>query len=399
MKILLINKFLYPNGGSETYLFRIGEQLQKMGHEVQYFGMEHEKRIVGNRKESYTANMDFHTGRVAKLIYPFKIIYSLEAKKKLRIVLEDMEPDVIHLNNFNFQLTPSILYEIRGFERKKKKRIKIIYTAHDSQLVCPNHLMQQYLSGEPCTKCIGGDSYNCTKYSCIHGSKVKSLLGTIENKLYRGLKTYRMIDHIICPSYFLQDKLNQDGVLREKTLVLHNFVDRLDIPDHKSRDRYVVYFGRFSKEKGIETLLKVVKRLPQIPFLFMGNGPLEEEVNRVENIQNLGFQTGAELYRRVAEAQFSLFTSECFENCPFSVMESILYGTPVICADIGGAGELLEEGKNGELFESGNEEQLYEKIKRLWEDTRLLESYINGCSNPGFNNIEEYCNKLIELYH
>ena len=42
MKILIVNKFLHPNGGSETYIFRLGQQLEKMGHEVQYFGMEHE---------------------------------------------------------------------------------------------------------------------------------------------------------------------------------------------------------------------------------------------------------------------------------------------------------------------------------------------------------------------
>ena len=48
MKILMVNKFLYPNGGSETYIFKLGEQLHKMGHEVQYLCMEQEGRIVGN---------------------------------------------------------------------------------------------------------------------------------------------------------------------------------------------------------------------------------------------------------------------------------------------------------------------------------------------------------------
>ena len=68
MKILLINKFLYPNGGSETYIFKLGQQLMAMGHEVQYFGMEHEGRIVGNRVEAYTSDMDFHGGsKLAKL--------------------------------------------------------------------------------------------------------------------------------------------------------------------------------------------------------------------------------------------------------------------------------------------------------------------------------------------
>ena len=118
MKILIVNKFLYPNGGSETYIFKIGRQLQEMGHEVQYFGMEHEGRIVGNRAESYTSNLDFHTGKLQKFLYPLKIIYSAEARKKIRRVLEDFDPDAVHLNNFNFQLTPSILYEIRKYEKR-----------------------------------------------------------------------------------------------------------------------------------------------------------------------------------------------------------------------------------------------------------------------------------------
>ena len=41
MRVLIINKFLYPNGGSETYIFKLGEALEQHGHEVQYFGMEH----------------------------------------------------------------------------------------------------------------------------------------------------------------------------------------------------------------------------------------------------------------------------------------------------------------------------------------------------------------------
>lgn len=80
----MINKFLYPNGGSETYIFKIGEYLQKHGHEVQYFGMEHEGRCVGNRVNAYTSDMDFHGGsKLAKLTYPLKTIYSKEARVTL----------------------------------------------------------------------------------------------------------------------------------------------------------------------------------------------------------------------------------------------------------------------------------------------------------------------------
>ena len=89
MKILMVNKFLYPHGGSETYILDIGKQLIQMGHEVQYFGMEDEKRTVGNHAESYTSSMDFHSEGIQKVLYPFKIIYSTEARKKIRVVLAD----------------------------------------------------------------------------------------------------------------------------------------------------------------------------------------------------------------------------------------------------------------------------------------------------------------------
>ena len=101
MRVLIINKFLYPNGGSETYIFKLGEALEQHGHEVQYFGMEHEGRCVGNRVNAYTSDMDFHGGsKLSKLTYPIKTIYSKESRVQLRKVLDDFKPDVCHLNNF-----------------------------------------------------------------------------------------------------------------------------------------------------------------------------------------------------------------------------------------------------------------------------------------------------------
>lgn len=138
MKVLMINKFLYPNGGSETYMFELGKQLERMGHEVQYFGMEHEGRCVGNRVDAYTGSMDFHGGsKLTKLTYPLKTIYSSEARQKLRLVLDDFRPDVIHLNNFNYQLTPSIILEAEG------ERTRLPHPLHRPRL--PAGLPESYV--------------------------------------------------------------------------------------------------------------------------------------------------------------------------------------------------------------------------------------------------------------
>ena len=387
MKVLMINKFLYPNGGSETYIFKIGEWLEKNGHEVQYFGMEHAGRCVGNRVNAYTSDMDFHGGSIlSKLTYPIKTIYSSEARKQIRKVLDDFKPDVCHINNFNYQLTPSIILEIK----KWNKNCRIVFTAHDYQLVCPNHMCNNPNTHQNCEKCLGGHFINCTKGKCIHGSTAKSAIGTMEAMLWNGNGVYKNFDKIICCSEFLKKKMDTNPVFAERTIALHNFVEKVENKDVEKKD-YVLYFGRFSEEKGIGTLIQATKELPDVQFIFAGTGPLESEINGVANIKNVGFQKGDALEQLIREAKFSVYPSEWYENCPFSVMESQMYGTPVLGADIGGIPELIRVGETGELFESGNKEELKSEIREMGNEQYKVDSV-------SFDAVDEYCQKLMKIY-
>ena len=397
MKVLMINKFLHPNGGSETYIFNLGKELIRQGHEVQYFGMEHEKRVVGNRLEIYTNNMDFHNGsKLAKVLYSFKTIYSVEARKKIRKVLDDFKPDVCHINNFNYQLTPSIILEIRKWEKQAKHKCKILYTAHDYQLVCPNHMCNNPNTHENCEKCLNGKYSNCMKGKCIHGSTAKSIIGMTEAYLWNTVKVYEKIDKIICCSEFMKTKLDSNPILASKTIAIHNFVEKVITGKNQKKD-YVLYFGRYSEEKGIKTLINVAKELPEVNFIFAGKGPLESEVPNTSNIKNVGFKTGAELEQLIREAKFAVYPSEWYENCPLSIMESQMYGTPVLAADIGGIPELISEGKNGELFESGNHMDLKEKILGMWENDELLQSYSKECGRLCYDDVSEYYKKWLKI--
>jgi glycosyltransferase involved in cell wall biosynthesis len=392
MKILMVNKFLYPNGGSETYIFKLGDYLKSIGHDVEYFGMEHEGRCVSNSAEQYTADMDFHTNSaLTKLTYPIKTVYSPEAKRKMGIVLEDFCPDVVHLNNFNYQLTPSIIYAVKKYEKKSGKRVKIIYTAHDYQLICPNHMMQD-MNGEICEKCINGAFINCTKGSCIHSSKAKSLVGTAEATLYRLLKTYRYIDCVICPSEFMKNKLDTNPYLSGKTVTLHNFIDNVKYEASEKKD-YVLYFGRYSKEKGIENILKAT----DINFICAGTGEYDNKLNEAEHITNVGFKSGKELETLIREAKCSVYPSIWYENCPFSVMESIMHGTPVIGADIGGIPELIDGGKTGFLFESGNTQDMVNAIKKITDNPALAEEMSKSCIDKKFDTVSEYTEKYLKI--
>ena len=235
------------------------------------------------------------------------------------------------------------------------------------------------------------------------------MLGTYEARDYAKRCTYKQIDSIIAPSKFLKDKLETNLQLSGRITVMYNFVpaaddstirdeekssvlDSLNLPEH-----YVVYSGRFSEEKGIKTLLEVCKLLPNIQFVFAGNGPLQNEVEQGKNITCTGFLDGSEVRQVISKADFAVFTSECNENCSFTVMETLLSHTPLIASDLGGTPELVSDGADGELYNGGNAVQLKEKIEKFYNNPELVQKYRNACDNLPFDTVSEYYDKYMSL--
>ena len=394
MKILMVNKFLYPNGGAETYFFKVGKYMEKAGHQVEYFGMYDEKNIVTNSANEYTTEMDFHTTGLERLFYPLRIIYSFEAKRKIRNVIEKFKPDIVHLNNINFQLTPSIIEEIQ------KHNIPMVQTVHDYQMICPNHLMFDQAK-KTCELCLNGSKWNCTRKNCIGSSKIKSIIGSIEAILYQQRKTYQLIDQFICPSHFIEDKLNQTNLYRGKTLTIHNFVELKKTEAFDKTEDYVLYFGRLSEEKGLEMLLNCCRRLTHIKFKIAGTGPLVEQCKGISNVEFVGFKTGEELDTLIRRAKFTVYPSIWYENSPLSVLEAKSLGTPVIASKMGGIPELIEDNETGIIIEDMNEDKLVKEINALYLDNEKLLRLSNNCieKREKMISLDTYGSKILEVYH
>lgn len=395
MKILMINKFLYPRGGAETYMLKLGQQLQKMGHVVEYFGMYDEKNTVGNTLGLCTTNMDFHATGPERFLYPFKIIYSTEAQRKLGKVMDQFQPDIVHMNNINFQLTPSIIYAV------KKRNIPLVQTSHDYQMICPNHLLYSFRENKPCDRCVGGATGNCFKQSCIHGSRVKSLLGTMEAKLYAFLKTYQLVDLYVCPSHFLANKLlGSSGLYAGRTCTIHNFIER-KIPAAKPLDQapYIAFVGRLSKEKGVELLAQTAKLLPQYRFLVAGSGPDGDCLKDIPNVTMMGFLNGQELTDFMAHAHLLVFPSVCYENCPLSILEAHSMGVPVVTMNHGGMAELVQDGKTGCLVRESTPQALAAALETCMDERKyhILKTNCEATAES-IMDVEEYCRFLVQKY-
>ena len=405
MRILLVNKFHYLNGGSEKYYFELGKLLKKNGNEVAYFSMCDDRNIKTGDKEYFVEKIDLNTGSKLKAL---DVIYS---KKKMEEALNDFKPDIVHLNNFQRQLSESIV------ECCKKNKIPMVFTAHDVQAICPAISM---LDGEKniCEKCMNGKYLNCFKKKCIKNSTLKSLLGAYEGKYYRSKKVYiEKIGHIITPSVFYKNKFIEDGVKEDKIDAIHNFIDLEDYNLQVETDGYALYSGRLAKEKGILNLVEAFtnliknskgnEKLNGIRLYIAGDGPERENIekkikdSKLENrIVLLGYLNQKDLREFTRKCSFLVIPSIWYENGPYSVIETQAIGKAIIGANIGGIPEMVQDNVNGLIYEYDDINELEDKMKKLFESPELVDYFGKSAKNFALKEYrpEKYYEKIEKIY-
>ena len=364
MKILMVNKFYYIKGGSETYYFELKRLLESKGHTVIDFSMQDEKNFVSPYSNYFVENVDYNNkeGIFSRIKAAADIIYSFESKRKFERLVNEVKPDCIHLHIFQHQISPSILDVI------KKYHIPTIYTAHDLKMMCPNYKMMHH--GKLCEQCRGGKYFYCVLNKCVKDSYLKSCVNVVEGYVHRWRHSYDAINVIITPSLFYKKIFEKFGINCNRVIHIPNFIDfnKHEIEFSEDRENYYLYYGRLSKEKGIMTLIKAVENL-NVQLKIAGTGPLEEDVRqyvadkKISNIMFLGFKTGKDLSNIVGNAKAIILPSEWYENGPYSAIEALQLGRPIIGADIGGIPELIDN--NGYLFKSRNIDSLKDAILKL----------------------------------
>jgi glycosyltransferase involved in cell wall biosynthesis len=158
----------------------------------------------------------------------------------------------------------------------------------------------------------------------------------------------------------------------EQVVLLYNGVDTTEIEVSTRDEGYVLYLGRLSREKGVETLLRAHEAAGTWDLVVAGTGPLERGLQmRYRNAQFVGQLSGQALKATIGGASAIVVPSEWYENCPMSVLEAMAYGKPVVASRIGGIPELVVDGETGVLFEPGDAGELQRHVSRLMGDASL----------------------------
>lgn len=400
MKILFLNKNNYIKGGSDTYLFSLIEGLENKGHETIIFSMEHENNFKSKYSRYFVKNIDYKDKSLKnKIKNACNLINSKEAYENLCELIEATKPDVAHINLIYHQLTLSVIHALR------KYNIPMIFVAHDFKILCPSYKI--YHNKKICRQCYNGKFFNCTKNKCHKNSLVNSFIVTLEAYFHKIKKSYSYVDYIIAPSKFVKNELELGGIESKKILVMNNFLtlDKLINLDKVVKENYVLYYGRLSYEKGIDSILELAKELPNIEFKIVGKGAEEEKIlnylkqHNIKNVDLMGFKSGIELQWIIAKAKITIQPSMCAETFGLTVIESMSLGTPVIVSDNGALKENIDS-KSGFIYENNDKNQLKQLIEKVYsmtkEEYKEMEKY---CIEKAENySKDEYLSEILKLY-
>ncbi|MBG0789919.1 MAG: glycosyltransferase family 4 protein [Desulfovibrionaceae bacterium] len=361
MKILIANKYFYPKGGAETVFFQERSWLLQQGHCVIDFSMQHPSNKQSDYSNLFVDNVDYNNDMnlFSRIKAASSFIHNSSAVKKVDTICRQYQPQIAHLHNIYHQLTPSIIHTL------KDNGVKVVLTAHDGKIICPNYVMLN--NGKPCIACKGQYFW----YSCLNNCKAslgQSILLTVESLFHRIRNSYGLLDRIISPSKFLAKLIIESGYPAEKVVIVNNGIDVDDLTPTFSDRGYALYYGRLSKEKGLMTLCAASKKM-KIPLRVVGTGPLRQELmEEYPDIRFDGFLSGKPLKDAINGARCVVVPSEWYENCSMVVLEAMALGKAVVGARIGGIPEQVLDGDTGYLFTPGSVNELVEKVNTLAHD-------------------------------
>jgi glycosyltransferase involved in cell wall biosynthesis len=411
MNILLGHKYFFRGGGTATYLFTLMRSLQQRGHKVVPLGVRYARCEPGldtryfipppcGDKHAFYAEIPRRPLPMAKAAA--RSLWSLAAFRQARRALREQQIDVAYLHNIYNYMSPSII------DACKREGVPVIMRVADHNLVCP--AINCFRAGRFCVECLGAGPKRALRHRCVKGSLAATAVRVFSMYLHKWLGEYRRVDLFVAPSRWMCHVLIGAGYPPERVVHLPSFFPADGAgPQECPEEDYLLYFGRISREKGLDVLLRAYDALRPAARLVVAGEERDGEQRRLEAIVArmgtpavafVGPQSRQSLKRLIGGAMFTVVPSLQADNCPMAVLESFAMGRPVIGSRIGGLPEQIEGGC-GLLFECGNAADLRAKMEWLLshpEDRRQMGARAARRLLTIYRE-DKHCDRLLDLMY
>lgn len=386
MIIAQLNKFLFPRGGAERYMFWLDEQLSQRGHTLAYLTQLDRANTPVSGRVYGIPTVDLRQLSRHSITAVGSMFWSLVAARATRQLIARERPHIAHVHNIYHQLSPSVLWTL------KRAGVPMVMTVHDLKLITPAYTL-------PAT----------SEYH-LPLSFVRRLILASEWHLHRLLGSYtRTVDLFIAPSVFVKNKLVASGIDEAKVTVLPFGIETPDqitpIPAHA----HLLFVGRLDESKGVSVLIHALHELGEDapPTIIAGDGPARLELEvlaqsgpATDRICFVGRQSPEQISRLIDQSFATVHPSLVHETFGLSVLESLARGRAVIATRVGAYPELVSDAV-GLLVPPGDTAALARAIASL----RANPARQTELGQTGYHlaatayTADAHIDKLIDIYH
>ena len=357
MRIVFVHNYYRQSGGEDAVFNAESNLLEQYGHEVIRYTVTNE-------------DITSYSG----LALAGATLWNNTQYRKMRELLRDEHPDIVHVHNTLPLISPSIYFAAES------ESIPLVQMLHNYRPFCLNGVL--YRDGHICEDCVGRFPLSGVLHRCYRGSfSASTAIMALYVVHYKMLRTYE--NHVsisITSTQFAKNLFVRMGLNGEKIIVKPNLVNIARTIGNESQtnltNKKAVFVGRLDDRKGIWTLLSAIEKV-NTPLVLIGDGDLRPKVERwlserpSLNIEITGWLDSDKLSERFETASMLILPSEFYESFGNVIVEAFSYGVPVITTNFGAQSELVEDEKNGLLFPLGDCNALTEKIRMLNDNPEL----------------------------
>ena len=352
-------------------------------------------------------------------------------KRHFAGILADFQPDILQIVHAQ-NLSASII------EAADERKIPVVFYSTDFWFVCPIVQLKRP-DGQVCRgpgpmalKCL--DCYTpkllppaaevveavCSKYPPVASTMesapalVKAGVGGALNLAYNAMKgpgavaatmerpgvlrkLANRLKGIMVPTKLMRDIFVENGINQELITHVPFGIDTSKLENHTKKvpaDKLRIGFiGTFFEHKGVDLLIKAFLSLPAEPSselkLYGDPGQFPEYFARLKKLVDEGGSRGKFVHflgtfpndtlgEVLEKIDVLVVPSRWYENTPLVMQSALATKTPLICTDLGGMAELVEDGENGLLFKLNDHRSLAEKLAILLKKPSELERFMSN---------------------
>jgi glycosyltransferase involved in cell wall biosynthesis len=358
VKLLLLNDYATPTAGAELVTLRLRDAFRAAGHEV---------RVLASRAQLIAGHdfADVSAYGTTGFTQTLSAMTNPSAARVLRRELKTFRPDLVHVNMFMWQLSPSVLPLLRD--------VPSLYYAQTYKAVCPKG-SKRLRSGDECHYPAGRA---CVRHGCLIIPEI--LPQFVQHELWRRRR--HNLDRIVAISDAVRARLTEGGTPVDD--VIWPGVAPVPAGPGPVGPPVMTYAGRLAAEKGVEVLLRALAELfrrggPKTELLIAGTGPRERKLRALASrlgvadaVSWLGQLSQTEVASRFAGAWVHAVPSTWPEPFGVTGLEAMMRGTPVLVGQTAGLAEVVIDGQSGRHLVPGDVGDLADALHQLLSDRSL----------------------------